>query len=366
MVKRLKRLKRQSIKVYCRLKPLKKNDISVEYEIINDEVSGIDVLDLKHESSKNNHNNKYQFHGVFEENISQSLIFDNVAVPILNKFLSGMNGTIFTYGQTSSGKTHTMYGSKEDQGIIPRTFEYLFKDAKDHAKYNYKLQYIEIYNEKVYDLLAVQKSGNNVQFRIGKNGDIEYINLNEVSISNFNDALKHIKSGNLKKNISSTSMNNQSSRSHCICIIKLNVKRGTSKKLNLVDLAGSERISKFENNEKTVIESRYINTSLHYLNHVINVLANPKTHVPYRNSTITSVLKGSLGTKCATAMIATVVLNQKCIGESMSTCRFSKAVSAMKQFSKTKFPSKSLSLKNKMKRLEIQKLTWEKENEIQK
>ncbi|XP_025199301.1 kinesin-like protein KIF6 [Melanaphis sacchari] len=294
----------QGIKVYCRLRPLKKNDKFVKYEIIKQK-QGIDVLDIKYKASRNNLNNKYQYYEIFEENTPQSKVFENVALPVLDKFLSGMNSTIFTYGQTCSGKTHTMYGSQEDPGIILRSFEYLFQRTEENKDNNSSLKKTKNINKNI-------KLNKKVKFTINQKGDISFKNLSKFKINSFNDAIKILEVGDMRKSVSPTSMNIQSSRAHCICRISYKCKHKEIK-LNLVDLAGSERISKSFVNEKTFAESRSINASLHYLNLVINVLENPKMHVPYRNSTITSVLKGSLGTKCATAMIATVVLNRQCI-----------------------------------------------------
>ncbi|XP_025192855.1 kinesin-like protein KIF6 [Melanaphis sacchari] len=314
----------QGIKVYCRIRPLKESEKSINYEVIKQK-PGIDVLDVKFKASRNDLYQKYQYHRIFKENTPQIMVFENVAVPILDKFLLGMNSTIFTYGQTSSGKTHTMYGSQEDRGIIPRSFEYLFQRTEE-LHHDFSMEYIEIYNDDVYDLLIDAnnlplkktkhtKLNEKLKFSISLKGDIKFKNLTKIKITNCNDAIKILEVVNTRKSVSSTSMNAQSSRSHCICMISYKSKH-KEMKLNLVDLAGSERISKSVANKKILAESRSINSSLHHLNHVINILENPKLYVPYRNSTITSVLKGSLGTKCATAMIATIVLNYQCIGVS--------------------------------------------------
>ncbi|XP_050056223.1 kinesin-like protein KLP2 [Aphis gossypii] len=329
--------KSQYIKIYCRLKPLKSYEKSIKYEITNNERLGVDVLDLKYQSYRYNHDTyKYRYNGVFNENTSQSLIFETVAVPILDKFLAGMNCTIFTYGQTSSGKTHTMYGTKKDLGIIPRSLEYLFKYTEE-LNFEFQMEYIEIYQNDIYDLFGKKKkknmpSNNKIKYGIGKGGSINYKNtINTIKITKLQHALKLLKMGNEKKKTACTSSNITSSRSHCICTIKYKIEQeGPEIKFNLVDLAGSENISNTTDDKKTLIESRSINSSLHHLNHVIRSLANPKVYVPYRNSTITSVLKDSLGTECATAMISTVVLNHRCIAESISTCQNSKEVSAIK------------------------------------
>ncbi|XP_050528834.1 kinesin-like protein KIF6 [Daktulosphaira vitifoliae] len=283
-----------------------------------------------------------------------------MSLPII-WFIEGYNGTIFTYGQTGSGKTHTICGttSKEGKGIIPRSFELIFstmdnKIKKDKIDYEVKFSYIEIYNEVGYDLLNLKRSvqnfnidemsddqdsvnsdqpTNKVTYLFDKNGRVVLQNLTCHQVNNINDALDLINEGDLRRRISPTPMNIQSSRSHCICIIHLVQKskytsRVFKSKLNLVDLAGSERIWRSQVEKQTLSEARYINLSLHYLEHVIVTLSNSvnKVHVPYRNSMMTSLLKGSLGGNCVTAMIANIVLNNNCILESISTCRFAQRV----------------------------------------
>ncbi|KAL4089239.1 hypothetical protein QTP88_024297 [Uroleucon formosanum] len=332
--------KTQAIKVYCRLKPsLIKNEKSIKYEIKKKNDKEIICFNFKKYE-------QFQFQNVFNENTTQSSIFEHVAVPILEKFLNGMNCTIFTYGQTGSGKTHTIVGSNNDKGIIPRSFQYIFTKnaALNSTEENeiISMSYFQVYNEDIYDLIPLKKSGNNknmqlterVKFVVNVNGEIDFKNLNIVRIKNVKDALDILKSGNKNRRILSTTMNDQSSRSHCICKITLsNKESGFETILNLVDLAGSERISKNANTDKkTLAESRHINISLLYLHQVINALANDvsQKHVPYRNSIITLLLKGSLGFKCATAMISTIVLNDRSIAESVSTLRYTKDVSGIK------------------------------------
>ncbi|KAL4085215.1 hypothetical protein QTP88_027074 [Uroleucon formosanum] len=289
---------------------------------------------------------QFQFQNVFNENTTQRSIFEHVAVPILDKFLHGINSTIFTYGQTGSGKTHTIVGSKDDKGIIPRSFQYIFTKnaAFESPEENEKISvsYFQVYNEEIYDLIPLKNSGPNknmqstkrVKFVVNVNGEIEFKNLNTVRVKNVNEALELFKSGNKKRIILSTTMNDRSSRSHCICkITYLNTNSENETILNLVDLAGSERISKNSDiNKKTLTESRHINVSLLHLHRVINTLANgvSQKHVPYRNSIITLLLKGSLGFKCATALISTIVLSARSIAESVSTLRYAKDVSGVK------------------------------------
>ncbi|KAL4088956.1 hypothetical protein QTP88_024034 [Uroleucon formosanum] len=350
-------MKTQTIQVYCRMKPsLIKNEKLIKYEI--KKMNGQEIICFNFKKYEQFHNvkiamtfvNNYEivnrFQNVFNENTTQRSIFEHVAVPILDKFLHGINCTIFTYGQTGSGKTHTIVGSKYDKGIIPRSFQYIFTKnaALKSPEENEKIfvSYFQVYNEDIYDLILLNNSGHNknmqsikkVKFTVNVNGEIDFKNLNIVRVENIKEAFDLLKSGNKNRRILSTTKNDRSSRSHCICkITYLNKETKNESILNLVDLAGSERTSKSSNIDKKVItESRYINVSLLYLHQVINTLSNgiSQKHVPYRNSIITLLLKGSLGFKCATALISTIVLNDRSIAESVSTLRYAKDVSGVK------------------------------------
>ncbi|XP_022179599.1 kinesin-like protein KIF6, partial [Myzus persicae] len=232
---------------------------------------------------------KFQFQKVFDDNTTQSSIFEHVAVPILDKYLSGTNGTIFAYGQTGSGKSHTIYGSREDEGIIPRSLKYLFDNKlsiqSTDERNIFSMAYFEIYNETVYNLLKSPKNrkksnvnfnnlgpDNAVRFTVDKNGDVTFKNLNIIRIKNVSQAFKQLISGNTRRQVSSTFLNHKSSRSHCICRIEyVNWRKGEKSNktvLNLVDLAGSECISKLNNDKKTIVESKYINLSLMHLHQV--------------------------------------------------------------------------------------------------
>ncbi|XP_025192864.1 kinesin-like protein subito [Melanaphis sacchari] len=140
---------------------------------------------------------------------------------------------------------------------------------KKKLHHDFSLEYIEIYNDDVYDLsidannLPLKKTkhaklNEKLKFSISSKGDIKFKNLTKIKITNCNDAIKILEVGNMRKSVSSTSMNAESSRSHCICMISYKSKH-KEMKLNLVDLAGSERISKSVANKKTLAESRSIN-----------------------------------------------------------------------------------------------------------
>ena len=260
--------------------------------------------------------------------------------------MEGYNATIFAYGQTGSGKTFTITGGAEryaDRGLIPRTLQYIFKEIqKDpHSTYHVHVSYLEIYNEVGYDLLDSNRDAKKLEdlpkVTLQEDSDeaIHLKNLSVVPAANEEEALNLLFVGDTNRMIAETPSNPASSRSHCIFIISITSRKNGEdvirrSKLHLVDLAGSERVSKTGIDGTLLKEARHINLSLHYLEQVIIALhetsKGKRTHVPYRNSMMTSVLRDSLGGNCKTSMIATLAVEEVLIDESISTCRFAKRV----------------------------------------
>ncbi|NWH78721.1 KIF6 protein, partial [Piaya cayana] len=261
--------------------------------------------------------------------------------------LAGYNGTIFAYGQTGSGKTFTITGGAEhynDRGVIPRTLSYIFDQLqKDSSKvYTTHVSYLEIYNECGYDLLDPKHEASRLEdlpkVTILEDSDqnIHLKNLSLHQATSEEEALNLLFLGDTNRMIAETPMNQASTRSHCIFTIHISSKEPGSatlrrSKLHLVDLAGSERIAKTGLGGHLLTEAKYINLSLHYLEQVIIALAEKnRSHIPYRNSMMTSVLRDSLGGNCMTTMIATLSIDKKNINESISTCRFAQRVALIK------------------------------------
>ncbi|MEE6473567.1 hypothetical protein FKM82_010085 [Ascaphus truei] len=166
--------------------------------------------------------------------------------------------------------------------------------------------------------------------------NIHLKNLSLQQANNEEEALNLLFLGDTNRMIAETPMNQASTRSHCIFTIHISSKEPGSatvrrSKLHLVDLAGSERVAKTGVGGLLLTEAKYINLSLHYLEQVIIALAEKhRSHIPYRNSMMTSVLRDSLGGNCMTTMIATLSLDKKNIDESISTCRFAQRVAMIK------------------------------------
>ncbi|TPP55710.1 Kinesin protein [Fasciola gigantica] len=207
-----------------------------------------------------------------------------------------------------------------------------------------KISYLEIYNENGYDLLDAQhESAAKLEemprvtlYEDTEAGTVHLKNLSIHPATSVDEALNLLFMGDTNRIIAETPMNEASTRSHCIFTIHIMARSGNCSKvrrskLHLVDLAGSERAHKSGIDGTTLTEAKYINLSLHYLEQVIVALSDKqRTHVPYRNSMMTMVLRDSLGGNCLTSMIATCSLEQRNMQETISTCRFAQRVALIK------------------------------------
>uniref|UniRef100_A0A8C9TFE2 Kinesin-like protein n=1 Tax=Scleropages formosus TaxID=113540 RepID=A0A8C9TFE2_SCLFO len=284
-------------------------------------------------------NYRFRFQKVFDQTAKQEEIFEHIAKPVADSVLAGYNGTIFAYGQTGSGKTFTITGGAErysDRGIIPRTLSYLGKI------YTTQISYLEIYNEVGYDLLDPRHEAPRLEdlpkVSIMEDNDqnIHLRNLSLQQSASEEEALNLLFLGDTNRIIAETPMNQASTRSHCIFTIHVCSREPGSatlrrSKLHLVDLAGSERVAKSGMEGQLLTEAKYINLSLHYLEQVIIALSEKnRSHIPYRNSMMTSVLRDSLGGNCMTTMIATLSVEKRNVDESIATCRFAQRVALIK------------------------------------
>ncbi|KAM8945378.1 kinesin-like protein KIF6 [Pelodytes ibericus] len=342
---------KQTIQIFARVRPSKRP--AGIYSINNEEISAssLEIIvprDLADGFVNNKRESyKFRFQETFNQEAKQESVFERIAKPVAESVLTGYNGTIFAYGQTGSGKTFTITGGAErysDRGIIPRTLSYIFEQfQKDSGKiYTIHISYLEIYNECGYDLLDPRHEASKledlpkVSIMEDPDQNIHLKNLSLQQASNEEEALNLLFLGDTNRMIAETPMNQASTRSHCIFTIHISSKEPGSatvrrSKLHLVDLAGSERVAKTGVGGQLLTEAKYINLSLHYLEQVIIALSEKnRSHIPYRNSMMTSVLRDSLGGNCMTTMIATLSLDKRNIDESISTCRFAQRVALIK------------------------------------
>ncbi|XP_063767239.1 kinesin heavy chain isoform X3 [Eleginops maclovinus] len=292
-----------NIKVLCRFRPLNKSEILRGDKFIPI-FQGEDTVILGGKS--------YVFDQVFPTNTTQIQVYNTCAKQIVKDVLDGYNGTIFAYGQTSSGKTHTMEGSLHDpqgMGIIPRIaddiFEHIFA-MDENLEFHIKVSYFEIYMDKIRDLLDVTKT--NLSVHEDKHR-VPYVKgCTERFVTSPEEVMDVIDEGKASRHVAVTNMNEHSSRSHSIFLINIKQENVETEqklcgKLYLVDLAGSEKVSKTGAEGAVLDEAKNINRSLSALGNVISALAEgTKSHVPYRDSKMTRILQDSLGGNCRTTM----------------------------------------------------------------
>ncbi|XP_074517085.1 kinesin-like protein KIF6 isoform X3 [Sebastes fasciatus] len=342
---------KQTIQIFGRIKPTKKT--TTVYSVDNEEPTGAslefvvprDVADGFVNNKRECY--KFRFLKVFDRAAKQEEIFENIAKPVADGVLAGYNGTIFAYGQTGSGKTFTITGGAErysDRGIVPRTLSYLYERFSQDSSmvYTTHVSYLEIYNEMGYDLLDSRHEASRLEdlpkvlIMEDPDQNIHLRNLSLQQSANEEEALNLLFLGDTNRMIAETPMNQASTRSRCIFTMHLCRREPGSatlrrSKLHLVDLAGSDRVSKTGLNGQLLTEAKYINLSLHYLEQVIIALSEKnRSHIPYRNSMLTSVLRDSLGGNCMTTMIATLAVDKRNLDESISTCRFAQRVALIK------------------------------------
>jgi kinesin family protein 6/9 len=267
-------------------------------------------------------------------NTPQEVVFELVAKDVLNHALEGYSGTLFCYGQTGAGKTFTMSGSSLDykyRGMIPRSISMLFQEIQSRYEQSitFRVSYLEIYNEMMFDLLSPDLSSN-LAIQEDARGSIVVKGLTQKICNNEEEALGYLFEGETNRTISQHRMNAASSRSHAIFSIYLEMRsrvESTEKviysKINLVDLAGSERTKKTGSEGTTLIEANYINKSLSFLEQVVVALGEKqRDHIPYRQSKLTYLLKDSIGGNSKTLMVANVWPEADHLEETISTLKF--------------------------------------------
>lgn len=275
---------------------------------------------------------------------NQEMVYQDLGTDVVNCAFEGYNACVFAYGQTGSGKTHTMMGggSELNLGLIPRICKSLFSRMKlgqeSGTGYKTQVSYLEIYNERVRDLLNNHSNdGHGLRVREHKVLGPYVEDLSQHPVSDYEAIQECIIKGNQLRTTASTNMNDTSSRSHAIFTITFvqagfhdNMPRETVSKIHLVDLAGSERANATGATGQRLKEGAHINKSLVTLGSVISALAeqtNPTLslkkvfYIPYRDSVLTWLLKDSLGGNSKTIMIAAISPADCNYGETLSTLR---------------------------------------------
>ncbi|KAM9463687.1 centromere-associated protein E isoform 8-T8 [Salvelinus alpinus] len=287
----------------------------------------------------------FSFDRVFSAEETTLQLYQELAKPLVVSTVEGYNGTIFAYGQTSSGKTFTMMGSSLTPGVIPLAMEDVFQTIKNCPKKEFLLRvsYLEIYNETVTDLLCDSWKRKPLEIREGNNKTVYVADLTEELVTSPEQALAWIRKGEKNRHYGKTKMNQRSSRSHTIFRMILESRdRGDSASgensdgaiivshLNLVDLAGAERASQTGAEGTRFKEGCNINRSLFTLGQVIKKLSDEtqKGFTNYRDSKLTRILQNSLGGNAKTVIICTIT--PVTLEETLSTLQFASAAKNMK------------------------------------
>ncbi len=278
---------------------------------------------------------RFVFDRLFDEDSSQYQVYNNTTRPLLDSVLDGYNATVFAYGATGCGKTHTISGTPENPGVIFLTMKELYEKIEslsDTKIFDVSLSYLEIYNETIRDLLNPATLCKNLVIREDANNKISVANLSSHRPHSVEEVMELIVQGNKNRTSSPTEANATSSRSHAVLQINV-IQKGrtgditeehTFATLSIIDLAGSERAAATKNRGARLNEGANINKSLLALGNCINALCDPRrrNHVPYRDSKLTRLLKFSLGGNCKTVMIVCVSPSSQHYDETLNTLKY--------------------------------------------
>lgn len=325
---------RGNIRVFCRVRP----PLGSEADRLESAWKYLDEQSLEIGATDGSGKRmEFSFDHVFHSRTTQEDIFENVA-PLIQSALDGYNVCIFAYGQTGSGKTYTMDGVTDHLGVIPRTVDLIFNAVEDYKRlgweYEIRVNFLEIYNEILYDLLDSSGTTKELEIRMAnaKNKTDVYVsNIIEEAVKTKNHLRQLMAIAKSNRATACTAGNERSSRSHAVTKIQL---IGTHREktelsigsINLVDLAGSES----PKTSTRMDETKNINRSLSELSNVILALVQKNEHIPYRNSKLTHLLMPSLGGNSKTLMFVNVSPFQDCFNETVKSLRFASQVNACK------------------------------------
>ena len=300
---------------------------------------------------------------IYKEESTQDEVFEWISNNIVKHCFEGYNGTIFAYGQTSSGKTHTMFGpddyldTPDEWGIVPKPISELFNFVHQSPagwEFAISTSYFQLYKEKLQDLL--KPANNNMKIHESKARGIYIEGLSSEYLEDVQNLLDVLTVGGANKTVASTDMNTRSSRSHSVLQVTLVQKNeeGSSKtgKFTFVDLAGSERVDKTNAVGQTFEEAKKINLSLTCLANVIKSLSQGNAHIPYRDSKLTRILQESLGGNTKTMLILCCSPDLSNIEETLSTLRFGKSAKNIKNQVKVNVRRSAQELEFMVKRLQ--------------
>ena len=301
---------------------------------------------------------QYVFDGAFDGEASNEAVYDGTAAPLVAGVLEGINATVFAYGATGSGKTHTMVGTKTDPGLMILSLRDVFRGiqrAKNDSAFEVTCSYTEVYNELVFDLLADSNRGKSNPGKSGTTSSTPLelredptrgpvvAGLTHVSVAHEDEIFKLLEEGNARRKTEETGANAASSRSHAVLEISVTRREKhrydaafATGKLSLVDLAGAERASETNNRGAQLRDGANINKSLLSLANCINALGKRKkkgfAFVPFRDSKLTRILKDGLCGNSRTVMVATVSGSSAQYEHTVNTLKYADRAKEIKTF----------------------------------
>ncbi|KAL3130979.1 hypothetical protein ABBQ38_000302 [Trebouxia sp. C0009 RCD-2024] len=329
------------IRVYARVRPM------LEFERSRGQKEALIIPDeLSLEHMWKDKKREYSFDAVFSATTAQEKVFEDTK-HLVQSAVDGYNVCIFAYGQTGSGKTFTIYGTDSNPGLTPRGITELFNILdRDSGKYTFAVScyMLELYQDDLADLLlpASQKQQGpqkvrqpRLEIKKDAKGMVIVPGAILVEVTSARELLATFEKGQTQRHVSSTQMNQESSRSHLIMSViieatNLQTQNVTRGKLSFVDLAGSERVKKSGSTGEQLKEAQAINKSLSALGDVISALATEQGHIPYRNHKLTMLMSDSLGGSAKTLMFVNVSPTDHNIDESSNSLTYATRVRTIK------------------------------------
>lgn len=265
----------------------------------------------------------------YDQNSTQEEIFERDVRPLIDVVYSGVTVTIFAYGVTSSGKTHTMQGTKAEPGVIPRVVEAMFqqKASLQKSRVELSVSYMEIYKDEVYDLFVNRDTAPKLPVRENDSGQVFVANLTSLPIQSVDEFDTIYSRASRHRSVGATNLNRASSRSHAVLTLEVTMTDSTAQKtltgkMNLVDLAGSENNKLTGNDPTRMAESAAINKSLSVLGQVVHALNQGASRIPYRNSKLTRILQDALGGSSIGLLICNIAPGVKFRQDTLNTLNF--------------------------------------------
>lgn len=265
----------------------------------------------------------------YDQNSTQEEIFERDVRPLIDVVYSGVTVTIFAYGVTSSGKTHTMQGTKAEPGVIPRVVEAMFqqKASLQKSRVELSVSYMEIYKDEVYDLFVNRDTAPKLPVRENDAGQVFVANLTSLPIQSVDEFDAIYSRASRHRSVGATNLNRASSRSHAVLTLEVTMTDSTAQKtltgkMNLVDLAGSENNKLTGNDPTRMAESAAINKSLSVLGQVVHALNQGASRIPYRNSKLTRILQDALGGSSIGLLICNIAPGVKFRQDTLNTLNF--------------------------------------------